>query len=285
MEIAVISGKGGTGKSSISAALMALIPNVMAVDCDVDASNLYLLFNPVHEHEKIFISGKTAVVDSEKCTGCRKCADSCKFDAISIKNEKAVVNPINCEGCALCTHLCPHDAITMAAIDKSRIYAGTFRFGHIVYGRLAPGEENSGKMVNELRLLSHQIAIKKSCPVTIIDGPPGIGCAVMSTITGADKVIIVAEPSISGFSDLKRTVELVHNYAIPCYAIINKCTLNEDLSADILHWCDQERIPVIAQIPFDVSMVKAMIAGQTIVEYAPESEIVKKLKKALVSIY
>lgn len=281
MEIAIISGKGGTGKSSISAAFMSFISNVMAVDCDVDASNLYLLFHPNHQKEFVFVSGKHAEINSELCIGCKKCEEYCSFGAIKIIDKKVVIDEISCEGCSLCYRICPENAIKMIPTDKSRMYRGTFRYGNIVYGRLAPGEENSGKMVSQLRKISKEIADKEGCLITILDGPPGIGCSVLSTITNVDKVIIVTEPTLSGFSDLKRTLEVVKQHLIPTYVIINKYDLNQRITKEIQDWCIQNNIKIVACIPFSSEMVEAIVAEKTIVEYRPQSQITYLLKKAL----
>ncbi|MCI1640193.1 MAG: ATP-binding protein [Bacteroidales bacterium] len=284
MEIAVISGKGGTGKSSISAAFASLLGKAIVVDCDVDASNMYLIFAPEKASESVFISGAHAYVDAGKCTGCGLCAAYCRFDAIKTDSGAAVINDQDCEGCALCSRICPSEAITMIPDDKSRIYTGTFRYGRMVYGYLAPGEENSGKLVNGLRRKSSEIAGKKNIPATVLDGPPGTGCPVMSTVTGSDRIVFVTEPSLSGFSDLKRVSQSVKTYGIPGYLIINKYTLNESVSKDIEAWCSKEGIKIAAKIPFDEDMVKAMISGLTIAEYKPHSETTRLLKKALSEI-
>lgn len=280
MEIAIISGKGGTGKSSVSAAFMSMTPNVKAIDCDVDAANLYLIFHPTKEEEKVYISGKHAVVDPDRCTGCGLCESLCRFDAIRVMANKAVVDEVGCEGCSLCMRTCPEEAISMVADDKSRIYSGSFRYGKMIYGRLAPGEENSGKMVNALREYSKQFKEVENGSVTLLDGPPGIGCPVLSTITGVDKVVIVTEPTISGFSDLQRAVEVVRHFEIPTYIIVNKSTLNPDVTYQITTWCSKEQLPVVATLPFDRDVVDAMVAGQTIVEYRPQSLTTRLLQEA-----
>lgn len=282
MEIAIISGKGGTGKSSVSAAFMSMTPDVKAIDCDVDAANLYLIFHPTKEEERVYISGKHAVVDPDRCTGCGLCESLCRFEAIQVMDECAVVNEVGCEGCSLCYRTCPQQAISMEVDDQSRIYSGSFRYGKMIYGRLAPGEENSGKMVNALRTYSKQASTKddKSDSVTLLDGPPGIGCPVLSTITGVDKVVIVTEPTISGFSDLQRAVEVVRHFEIPTYIIVNKSTLNPDVTYQITTWCSKEQLPVVATLPFDRDVVDAMVAGQTIVEYRPQSLTTHLLQEA-----
>ena len=284
MEIAVISGKGGSGKSSISAAFFSMLSSVVAIDCDVDASNLHLLFNPIWKNEYPFISGSYAVVNNDLCIKCGKCSQMCCFDAIKIENDFPVINEISCDGCQLCARECPVSAIKMENNDKSRIYIGKFKYGSMISGRLAPGEENSGKMVNELRQLSRDMANRQQSDTIILDGPPGIGCSVISTITGVDKIVVVTEPSISGFSDLKRVVMLLHHYDTPVYVIINKCSLNNETTDSIIQWCENENISVIATLPFSEEMVKSIVAGQTIFEYNTNSEISKKLKTALSQI-
>lgn len=284
MEIAVISGKGGTGKSSISAAFISLMPEVMAIDCDVDASNLYLLFHFFLDKQIPFISGKKAIVNEKACIGCKRCAELCRFDAIEMKDGLAIIDEINCDGCALCSHICPINAIKLVPADKSKIYTGTFRYGSMAYGRLAPGEENSGKMVNELRQISYGIVKTKAYKTTVLDGPPGIGCPVISTLIGVDKVVVVTEPTLSGFSDLKRTIELIRHYSLPTYVIVNKFTLNKDITEEINGWCIKEKIPIVAFLPFNIEMVKALVNKKSIVEYNPDSKLVELLKKALSDI-
>ena len=170
MEIAIISGKGGTGKSSISAAFATLNDNVVLADCDVDTANLYLLFNPTHEEEVVYIAGSKAVIDYSLCTKCQACIDFCRFDAISLRNDKIVISEISCDGCVLCSRICPENAIKMVANDKSRMYSGSFRNGKMVYGRLAPGEENSGKLVNMVREKAKQVSKENGLETIILDG-------------------------------------------------------------------------------------------------------------------
>ncbi|MDD4149472.1 MAG: 4Fe-4S binding protein, partial [Bacteroidales bacterium] len=186
MEIAVISGKGGTGKSCISAAFASMFANTMLVDCDVDAANLHLLFNPEIENEEVFIGAESAVIDYDKCTNCGLCAEYCRFDAISFVDKIITINEVFCDGCRLCSRICPEEAISMVESDKSRLYSGNYRYGKMVYGILGPGEENSGRLVNLVRDKAKEIAEKEGIDTIIIDGPPGIGCPVISTVTGVD---------------------------------------------------------------------------------------------------
>lgn len=278
MEIAVISGKGGTGKTSITASFAILGGEVVLVDCDVDAANMYLLFNPVHEEESIFVSGNKAVIDYDLCTSCGLCMNYCRFDAISEDNGRIIISEISCDGCFLCSRICPEKAITMVPSDKSMMYAGSFRNGRMVYGRLAPGEENSGKLVNVVREKAKQTAVKYGLDTIILDGPPGIGCPVVSTITGVDKVVVVTEPTISGLSDMKRAIEVVQKFNIPAYVIINKYDLNQAMSGQIEEWCSHNNVTVAGMLAFDRQITEAMIEAKSIIEFNPESEISTKIK-------
>ncbi len=279
MEIAIISGKGGTGKSSISAALATLSEKVVLADCDVDAANQYLLFNPSHEEEQAFIGGQKAVINPETCTNCGICIPYCRFDAISFSRQGVVISETACDGCHLCMRICPHQAISMVNSDKSRLYAGSFRNGRMVYGRLAPGEENSGKLVNLVRDKAKEQARKHQLDTIIIDGPPGIGCPVISSITGAHQLIIVTEPSLSAMLDLQRAAEMSANFHIQTHVIINKYDLDEDLSRQIESLCKEAGIGMIGKIPFDPQVVEAMTHSKSITEWAPDSATSKEVSK------
>lgn len=278
MEIAIISGKGGTGKSSISAAFATLQNEIVLADCDVDAANLYLLFNPVCDEEYAFVSGQKAVINQEKCDSCGVCIEYCRFDAIVEKDHKVTVLETLCDGCVLCSRICPREAIHIVNEDKSRMYAGYFQNGRMVYGRLAPGEENSGRLVNLVREKAKQIAKENGIPNIIIDGPPGIGCPVISTITGVDVVVIVTEPTMSGLHDLKRTLEMTAGFHLHTNVIINKFDINTDMTSIIETYCDQNGIQVIGKLPFDPLVVEAMVNCQSITDYAPDSDISSLLK-------
>jgi len=285
MEIAVISGKGGTGKSSISSAFVSVAKSAVVVDCDVDASNLYLLFSPLCKEEEAFVSGSHAVVNNDKCTNCNTCIDLCRFEAISKIDGKIRISESACDGCYLCSRVCPVQAIKMIPADKSRMYAGTFRYGDMVYGRLAPGEENSGKMVNLLREKAKRYVEDYGYDTIILDGPPGIGCPVISTITGVDKVVVVTEPTLSGFLDMKRVIEVVCRFSVRISVIVNKYDLNPDICEQIDKWCEEMEIPVVAHLPFDAQIVEAMIAGKTIIEYNKDCEVSRLIENAYNTIY
>lgn len=280
MELAVISGKGGTGKSSISAAFATLHENIVLADCDVDAANLHLLFQPQHDNEEVFVSGHKAVINYDRCADCGLCADYCRFDAISIAGFRVVIDEVSCDGCELCMRICPEEAIYKVPENDSRLYTGTFRKGRMVYGRLAPGEENSGRLVDLVRKRAKEIAHNENNANILLDGPPGIGCPALSTITGTDHVVIVTEPTLSGLHDLKRTVEITRNYDIPTSVIINKYDLNEAMTNQINAYCSFEGLMVVASLPFDRQVVDAMVHCQSIVEYAPDSEITALLRNA-----
>ncbi len=236
MEVAIISGKGGTGKSSLSAAFATIDRKVVLADCDVDAANLYLLFNPSQDEEDVYVAGYKAVIDYEKCTNCKLCAQYCRFDAISVINSTVFISELSCDGCYLCSRICPENAISMIQNNKSRMYTGSFRNGIMVYGRLSPGEENSGKLVSMVREKATRISTEASLD-TILDGPPGIGCPVISTITGVDKVIIVTEPTISGLNDMIRSIEIARKFDHEPHVIINKYDLNLSMTRKIERWC------------------------------------------------
>jgi MinD superfamily P-loop ATPase len=278
MEIAVISGKGGTGKSCIAAAFATLNGRIVVADCDVDAANLYLLFTPSHEEESTYIAGHKAVINYDLCTSCGVCITYCRFDAISLINNKVVISGISCDGCFLCTRICPENAIKMVQNDKSKMYSGSFRNGKMVYGRLAPGEENSGKLVNMVREKAKQIAKENDIDTIVLDGPPGISCPVISTITGVDKAIIVTEPTISGLHDQQRTIEIVKKFNLPAFVVINKHDLNASMSKQIEEWCNQNEIAIVGQLPFDRQVTEAMVQSKSITEFNPDNEISKKIK-------
>lgn len=275
MEVAVISGKGGTGKSSVAASLASLAKNILLADCDVDAANQYLLFQPQHTEEEIFVSGQKAVIDYAVCTNCGKCKDYCEFGAIAEVNGKIEISEISCDGCRLCERICPVNAISMLDNDKSKLYSGTFRYGHMVYGRLAPGEENSGRLVSLVREKAKQLAKENNYDVILYDGPPGIGCPVISTITGIDKVVIVTEPTMSGKHDLERALETVFHFRIYAMVVINKFDLNTEMTEEIKKYCQMLNVPVVALLPYYPAVTNAMIVGKSVVECEPDSDFSK----------
>lgn len=285
MEIAVISGKGGTGKSFISAAFATLDEKVVLADCDVDAANLYLIFDPENEEESVFVGGQKAKIDYNSCLNCGLCLSHCRFGAISFKNDQYIISETSCDGCKLCYRVCPAYAISMVINDKSRLYSGDFRNGKMVYGKLAPGEENSGKLVSIVRDKAKMILKSEKLETIIIDGPPGIGCSVVSSITGVDQVVIVTEPTISGLDDLKRTIALVQKFGTKTWVIINKFDLNLFMVNQIELYCSDFGIEIICKIPFDASVVEAMVNKKSVVEWMPDSLLTDQIRKAYDTIW
>ena len=281
MKVAVVSGKGGSGKSSVSAALVSLCPKVVAVDCDVDASNLPLLFpHEVRRHET-FASGMEVVVDAERCTGCGVCVDNCAFGALTLDDRGvARAKDFSCEGCGLCVRLCDQQAIRMVPEMRSRIFTSHFEHGIMVHGELCPGDDNSGKMIARLRDIADEEMATANVDLQILDGPPGIGCPVLSTVTGVDRVVIVCEPTLSGISDLQRACQVAHSFCRDIKVVINKCDINAANAGNIRRFCAERNIPVVAELPFDRRLVEAQIHCQSIVTYAPDSECASALREA-----
>ena len=278
-EIVVLSGKGGTGKTSITAAFASLAQNTVFTDCDVDAADLHLLLSPDVYQRENFSSGAKAAVNNDKCTVCGLCKELCRFDAISITDNKIHINEFACEGCGLCSIACPVGAITIENYEKNHIYFADTRFGPMVYGKLGIAEENSGKLVSKIRQYAKDIAQKLNSEMIITDGPPGIGCPVISSVTGADLVVAVTEPTLSGWHDLERLINLIGQFHTPVKVIINKYDLNEDMCSVIENKLDNMKIEILGKIPYDNSMVNSLLEGKTINEFDPEGLIATILNK------
>lgn len=270
-QIIVISGKGGTGKTVITGAFCALAKSKVMADCDVDAADLHLLLNPDIREIHEFRSGQTAVIDHNLCTRCGKCIEICRFDAIS---RDFMVDPISCEGCAFCSYVCPENAIKMNENISGEWYISETRFGPLVHAKLGIAEENSGKLVALVRKEAKELAEKKSCDWVIIDGAPGIGCPVIASLSGIDCAIVVTEPTVSGLHDADRVIKVARHFGVSTKVIINKYDLNPDMAKKIEEYCSNNIIELIGKVPFDESVVKAMVDGKTVMEY--ENGIVKE---------
>ncbi len=268
-EIVIISGKGGTGKTSITASFAMLgSKDIVVADCDVDAADMHLLMQPNWEKSEDFYSGVIAKIDQEKCIKCGKCADVCRFNAIPIIDKKYVVNTLNCEGCGYCFHICPTDAIAMNEQNVGKWYISNTKADNVmVHARLGIGAENSGKLVAKVKNEAKRIAEETSKQFIVVDGSPGIGCPVVSSLSGADFVVLVTEPTVSGLHDLKRVYELVKKFNISAGCIINKADLNIKVAQQIEEFLKEENIIHISDLPYDETFTKAMTSGQTIVEY------------------
>lgn len=262
-EIVIISGKGGTGKTSITGCFGYLASNHTLVDCDVDAADLHLLTQPVKNHEEEFMGGAKAVINEDLCVQCGECAEVCRFDAIT---ENFTVDHVSCEGCGVCFHICPEKAISMKPMICGKWYISDSSFGPMVHADLLPGEENSGKLVALVRNQAKVLSKKLGKELIITDGAPGVGCPVISSITGADEVIVVTEPTLSGIHDMERALELVRGFDIAARVIINKWDIHEANSQRIEAACSKMGIPVIGKIPYDKSVIKAMVNGKTVVQ-------------------
>lgn len=279
-EITILSGKGGTGKTTITAALASEAGSAVYCDNDVDAADLHLLFNPTIQESYNFSSGWTVNIDSQKCSICNLCSQYCRFDAIHQKDNGVLfINPFQCEGCRLCERVCPNDAIYSIENTNNHWYISNSRFGTLIHAEMGPGEENSGKLVTQIRKKAKEIGLASHHNFIINDGPPGIGCATIASLSGTNLVLLVIEPTKSGLHDAVRLVELINSFNIETYAIINKFDINTEVVTEIETFLSEKNIPLLAQIPFDKKMVEAMTLGQTIVEFQPDSEISEIIKK------
>jgi MinD superfamily P-loop ATPase len=272
-EIVIISGKGGTGKTSITASFAFLGgKDIVAADCDVDAADMHLLLQPDFAKSEDFYSGVIANINQDKCTQCGKCAEVCRFNAIPIINEQYIIMPLNCEGCGYCARVCPTEAITMEEQNVGKWYISETKVGNIlVHARLGIGAENSGKLVAKVKNEAGRIAKETGKDFVLVDGSPGIGCPVVSSLSGADFVVLVTEPTVSGIHDLKRVYELVNKFKIKAGCIINKSDLNLQISDEIEEFCNKENIIHISNLPYDETFTISMTNGQTIVEYNDNS--------------
>ena len=276
-EITVLSGKGGTGKTSITAALASVAGQAVFCDNDVDAADLHLIFIPEKVEEHQFSSGRTAFIEPEKCIQCGICEQHCRFGAISIADGQYQINPYQCEGCLLCERTCPQKAIYTEENLNNYWYVSNSRFGKLVHAQMGPGEENSGKLVTQVRRRAKEIATEIKARYIINDGPPGIGCATISSLSGTNKVLLVIEPTLSGLHDVKRLVELIESFDIKTYAVINKYTINQQVTEEIEQFLKIKEIPLLAKIPFEKEIVESMIFGKTIVEHIGFSEIAEQI--------
>lgn len=273
-QLTVISGKGGTGKTVITASFAALAEKKVMADCDVDAADLHLLLHPKIRKACEFRGGKKALLNQELCTNCGRCVKACRFDVISESEKRSpeesrtTIDPISCEGCGVCALICPTQAIQMQESLSGEWYISDTKYGPMVHARLEIAEENSGKLVTVVRQNARLVAQKKDLDLVIVDGPPGIGCPVIASITGVDLVMAVTEPTISAISDLERVLSLARHFKIEPVVLINKYDINLENTKRIEKFCERENIGIVGQIPFDNTFTQAMVEGKTIVEFA-----------------
>lgn len=288
-QVTILSGKGGTGKTSLAAAFAHLahdgpcrMQSVLA-DADVDAANLELVLHPniLEEHE--FIGGSVAVIEAERCQGCGICKQVCRFDAVvpPLGIEKArgefgernayIIDSIACEGCAACHYQCPYEAIQMQPQIAGRWFRSECRFGPLVHAELFPAQENSGKLVTLVKQQARLIGLDRGLQLVIVDGPPGIGCPVISAVSGADLALIVTEPTAAGIHDMVRALQTATHFRVPSQVCINKADLYPAGSAEIEDYCHEHDIEVCGHIPFDDAMTEAMMKGEPVTVYRPSA--------------
>jgi len=271
-EIVVISGKGGTGKTSLAASFSVLGgAEIVTADCDVDAADMHLLLEPDFSQTEDFHSGFLAYIDQDRCSSCGNCKGVCRFKAVAVLEGQHKILPLECEGCGYCARVCPTGAIKMTERAVGKWYSSRIKTGGtMIHAKLDVGGENSGKLVAKVKTEAKKSAQREGKGIVLVDGSPGIGCPVVSSLTGADFVLFVTEPTVSGFHDLGRVHSLVKRFGIQSGCIINKADLNPEIAEQTMDFLKQEKILPIALLPYDENFTKAMVMGKTIVEHAPE---------------
>ena len=267
-ELVIVSGKGGTGKTSITAAFASLAGNSVLCDADVDAADLHLLMAPEVQRRTDFMGGSKAIIRAAQCSSCGRCLELCRFAAIS---KTFVVDEIKCEGCGVCVDLCPEQAIDFPVQKCGEWYISTTRCGPMVHARLGIAQENSGKLVSLVRRESMKIAEEMDFDLILTDGPPGIGCPVIAAIGGATALVIIVEPTVSGLHDMRRVADLADHFKVPSFVCVNKFDLNVEMTGRIESYAVDRKMRVLGRIPFDQIFTKAMIVGRNVLEYDPKS--------------
>jgi MinD superfamily P-loop ATPase len=282
-QLVLLSGKGGTGKTSVAAAFAHLahdgpspLPAVLA-DADVDAANLELVLAPEKIEEHAFVGGSRAVIDPGRCDGCGLCWMSCRFEAV-VAGEVYRIDPIACEGCAACMYVCPTHAIRMDPQQAGHWYRSQTRYGPLFHAALRPAQENSGKLVTLVKQQARLHALDGGYAALIVDGPPGIGCPVISAASGADLALIVAEPTVAGIYDMQRALQTTAHFRVPSLVCLNKWDVYPDGARQIETWCQAQAIEVVGRIPFDQTITEAMVRGNPVTDYAPEAPAARALR-------
>ncbi len=269
-QLTILSGKGGTGKTSITASFAVLAKNVVVADCDVDAPDLHMLLHPKVLETREFSASKVAVIDNTKCIRCGLCREKCAFNAI---NADLKVEATACEGCGVCKLICPAEAVTLTQRVSGETYLSKTAYGFMSHAQLYPGEANSGKLVTLVRHNAKILAEKEHLDLILIDGSPGIGCPVIASITGADAALVVTEPTLSGIHDLERVLKLLEHFHVAPFVCINMYDINTGNTNKLLDFCKANSAEVVGVIPFAPEVTQAMVNGKTVVEYAPESGV------------
>ena len=268
LELVVTSGKGGTGKTSVVAAFAALAGGAVLADCDVDAADLHLVLRPEPGREHDFSGRHQAVIDDATCTSCGRCAEVCRFAAVLGPTAAGYdIDTIACEGCGLCARVCPEEAISMEPVVNGAWMTSEARFGPLVHARLGIAEDNSGKLVTLVRNQAREVAAARGLPLVIVDGAPGIGCPVIASLTGADLVLAVTEPTVSGRHDLDRVLQVVRQFRLPFAVCVNKADLNREMASRIASEASAAGALSVATIDYDPSVTHAQVAGVDVVTY------------------
>jgi MinD superfamily P-loop ATPase len=280
-EIVVVSGKGGTGKTSIVASFTYLAgEDAIIADCDVDAADMHLLLKPDFSHKEEFFSGEIAEINMDYCTNCGICFDVCRFDAVKVIDDHHIIEETSCEGCGYCARVCPVMAITNKSAKVGHWYISKIKTNtSMVHAKLGIGADNSGKLVAKVKKEAKRLAREQNKKFILVDGSPGVGCPVISSLSGANFFVLVTEPSISGIHDLKRVYELVKKFKIKAGCIINKANINNEVTKEIIEFLHQENIVKLESLPYDENFTKAMTIGKTIIEY-DNAELSKKIKNS-----
>lgn len=281
-QITVISGKGGTGKTSLTASLARVAGPIVLVDADVDAANLALVFDGTDAPETDFIAGQLAIIDPESCMLCDICVPTCPYGALSATGDVPAVNPIKCEGCRVCSLTCPADAITFKPKRAGTWTIREWANGPLIHASLAPAEDNSGKLVAALRDTAKTIAKERAFETVVIDGPPGIGCPVHAAISGVDYLVVVTEPTMSGDHDLARALDLARHFKMKAGVIINKDGLSPESTMAVERTAADKNVPILGRIPFDPRIPAALAQGRPLIEVEGMEPLVKSLWKKIV---
>ena len=263
-QILIISGKGGTGKTVLTASFAALAKRAVFADCDVDAADLHLLLGPEIKERYEFRSGKTAKIDKELCQQCGKCSDVCRFSAI---HKDFTVDSVSCEGCGVCSFVCPVDAVRMEENLSGEWFISGTKYGPMVHAKLGIAEENSGKLVTLVRQNAKKLAEEQNMDYVVIDGPPGIGCPVIASLANVDIALIVTEPTLSGIHDMERVADVAKHFGISTAVVINKYDINLQNTRDIRKICQNRNIEILAELPFSEDVIKSLVKGMPVVEY------------------
>ena len=281
-QLVILSGKGGTGKTSVAAALAHLasqeLPIVLA-DADVDAANLEMVLEPTKVEEHVFMGGQVAIIDPDLCQPCGRCFEVCRFDAIVPGDDTYRVDALACEGCASCVHHCPEKAIHTEAQQAGLWFRSDTRFGPLFHAHLFAGQENSGKLVTMVKQQGRLLALDTGRELLIVDGPPGIGCPVISANAGANLALVVTEPTISGVHDLERILGTVNHFRVPALVLINKADVNPAHTAAIKAYCQAQGIQMVGELPYDTVVTEAMVHSQPVTAYQPDGPLAMALRE------